>query len=168
MAVEAKLPHAIEWIDDFLDTGEKLVVFCTHKFVVDALMKEFSKEAVKLDGRTSGPDRQLAVDKFQNEPETRLFVGNIQAAGVGITLTAASSVAFLELPWTSGSLRQAEDRVHRIGQKNAVNVYYLLAEYTIEEKIATLLDDKRKVLDSVLDGKETEDSSLIMDLIENY
>ena len=168
VAVEAKLPHAIEWIDDFLDTGEKLVVFCTHKFVVDAIMKEFSKEAVKLDGRTSGPDRQLAVDKFQNKPETRLFVGNIKAAGVGITLTAASSVAFLELPWTPGDLAQAAARVDRIGQKNAVNVYYLLAEYTIEEKIAALLDEKMKVLDSVLDGKETEDSSLIMDLIENY
>jgi len=143
-------------------------VFCTHKFVVDALMKEFAKEAVKLDGRTSGTDRQLAVDKFQNDAQTRLFVGNIKAAGVGITLTASSSVAFLEYPWTPGELSQASDRVHRIGQDNAVNIYYLLAEFTIEEQIAELLDEKRKVLDSVLDGKQPEKGSLLMDLINKY
>lgn len=190
VAVAAKLPNAIKWIENFLDSGEKLVVFCTHKFVVDALMKAFGKVAVKLDGRTTGPDRQLSVDKFQGKREIsrkrannqveityedipiqeqpQLFVGNIKAAGVGITLTAASNVAFLELPWTPGDMVQAEDRCHRIGQKDTVNIYYLLAEFTIEEKIAKLLDDKRKVLDSVLDGKETEDSNLIMELIENY
>jgi SWI/SNF-related matrix-associated actin-dependent regulator 1 of chromatin subfamily A len=168
MAVKAKLPHAIEWIQDFLYTGQKLVVFCTHHFTIDALMNKFGNIAVKLDGRTSGPKRQLVVEKFQNEAKTRLFVGNIKAAGVGITLTAASTMAFLELPWTTGELIQAEDRLHRIGQKDSVNVYYLLAEFTIEEKIAQLLDQKRKVLDSVLDGIQTDDKSLLTELIQNY
>jgi SWI/SNF-related matrix-associated actin-dependent regulator 1 of chromatin subfamily A len=77
-------------------------------------------------------------------------------------------VAFLELPWTPGELVQAEDRCHRIGQKNTVNVYYLLAEGTIEEKIAESLDDKRKVLDAVLDGKVTEETSLLSTLIKHY
>jgi len=168
IAVTAKLPAAIDWIKDFLDTGEKLVVFATHRFVIDRLMKDFGRIAVKIDGSVSGGERQVAVEKFQNEPETRLFVGNIKAAGVGITLTAASNVAFLELPWEPGSLSQAEDRCHRIGQKDTVNVYYLLAEYTIEEKIAQLLDSKRKVLDSVLDGVESADEGMIMTLIEDY
>ena len=144
------------------------MVFAVHKFVIDALMQEFGKAAVKIDGSVSGANRQLAVDKFQNDPKTRLFVGNIKAAGVGITLTAASNVVFLELPWTPGELAQAEDRCHRIGQKDTVNVYYLLAQNTIEEKIASLLDSKRKVLDAVLDGEETESASLISELINNY
>lgn len=168
VAVEGKLPHAIEWIKDFLNSGEKLVVFATHKFVIDALMAEFKNKAVKVDGTVTGSKRHQAVQKFQNEEEIRLFVGNIYAAGVAITLTAASNVAFLELPWTPGALVQAEDRCHRIGQKDTVNVYYLLAEYTIEEKIAALLDEKRKVLTAVLDGTDVDESSLIMDLIENY
>lgn len=169
VAVAAKMPSAIEWITDFLDNSEeKLVVFATHRAVIDMLMKQFGKVAVKLDGSVSGPMRQAVVDSFQNEPKKRLFVGNIKAAGVGITLTAASNVAFLELPWTPGELSQAEDRCHRIGQKDTVNVYYLLAEETIEERIAQLLDRKRQVLDSVLDGAQTDDKSLLMELIENY
>lgn len=167
-AVSAKLPNAISWIRDFIDTGEKLVVFATHRFVIDELMKEFGKVAVKIDGRTTPRERQAVVDSFQNDTASRLFIGNVKAAGVGITLTASSNVAFLELPWTPGELVQAEDRCHRIGQKDTVNIYYLLAEGTIEERIAELLDEKRKVLDSILDGTETDESNLLTELIENY
>ena len=168
LAVKAKMAHAIDWIQDFLDTGEKLVVFATHKFVIDELMDTFGNKAVKIDGSVSGTNRQLAVDKFQNEANTRLFVGNIQAAGVGITLTAASNVAFLELPWSPAATEQAGDRCHRIGQKNTVNIYYLLAEDTIEERIAKLLDAKRVVLAQIMDGKEPDAGSLLTELIENY
>jgi SNF2 family DNA or RNA helicase len=159
LAVKGKLEEAMDWIDDFIEVGEKLVVFAVHHFVIDALMERFKKVAVKLDGSTSQKDRQLVVDYFQRDPTIRLFVGNIKAAGIGITLTASSNVAFLELPWTPGDLSQAEDRCHRIGQKDSVNIHYLLANDTIEEKIARLLDNKRKVLDAVLDGRETEEGS---------
>ena len=93
---------------------------------------------------------------------------HLRYIGVGLTLTAASSVAFLELPWTPGELQQAEDRCHRIGQEESVNVYYLIADGTIEEQLARLIDKKRKVLDSVLDGKESDESSMLSELIEEY
>jgi len=168
LAVRGKLPQAIEWIKDFLETGEKLVVFATHIETIDSLMKEFKEIAVKVDGSVTNEDRQKAVEKFQNDNTCKLFIGNIKAAGVGLTLTASSNVAFLELPWSPGDLVQAEDRVHRIGQKNAVNIHFLLASGTIEEAIAKMLDSKRQVLDSVLDGKETESESLLTELIKTY
>jgi SNF2 family DNA or RNA helicase len=168
LAVKGKLVESVGWIADFLETDAKLVVFATHKFVIDALMAAFKNVAVKVDGSVTGVNRQRAVDEFQTNPNVRLFVGNIKAAGVGITLTAASSVAFLELPWTPGDVTQAEDRCHRIGQKDSVNIYYLLADNTIEEKIAALIDSKRKVLDAVLDGQDTEDESLLSALMNEY
>ncbi len=169
LAVKGKMKYAIQWIQNFLDTnGNKLVIFAVHKAVVDALMEEFKGGAVKVDGSVSTTGRDAAVGAFQEDPSVRLFIGNIQAAGVGLTLTAASSVAFLELPWTPGDLVQAEDRCHRIGQKDTVNVYYLLAEGTIEEKIAELLDEKRQVLEAVLDGKEVEEAQMLTKLIETY
>ncbi len=169
LCIAGKMKHAIEWVRDFLDTnGQKLVLFTVHKETVDRLMEEFGGLAVKVDGSVSSAKRDEAVQAFQNNPHTRLFVGNIKAAGTGLTLTAASSVAFLELPWTPGDLTQAEDRCHRIGQENSVNIYYLLAAGTIEQEIATLLDQKRKVLNAVLDGEEVEEGKLITELIESY
>lgn len=168
LAVDAKINHALHWIEDFLESGEKLVLFAVHKVVIEAIMDRFEYLAVKLDGSVSGATRQFVVDKFQKDAKTRLFVGNIKAAGVGITLTAASNVAFLELPWTPGDVLQCEDRCHRIGQKDTVNIYYLLAQDTIEEEIALLLDEKRKVLDGVLDGIDTDEGSLLTELIANY
>jgi hypothetical protein len=168
LACKGKLNQAIEWIRDAVETNGKLVIFAVHKFVIDALMNEFGEIAVKVDGSVTGPNREKAVQDFQTNENIRIFVGNVKAAGVGLTLTASSTVVFLELPWSPGDLNQAEDRCHRIGQKNAVTIYYLLAERTIEEKIAKMLDRKRKVLDSVLDGKETEQESLLSELINAY
>lgn len=171
LAIKGKMKQAIEWIQNFIgsdDGDSKLVVFTTHKDTINQLMEEFKDIAVKVDGSVNVEDRNKAVEKFQNDQRIKLFVGNIQAAGVGLTLTAASSVAFIELDWVVGNHLQAEDRCHRIGQKNTVNVYYLLARGTIEEEIAQLLDEKRSVLDAVLDGKETEESSLLTELIKKY
>ncbi len=168
LAVKGKMKQAINWIKDFIEDGSKLVVFAVHKEVIDQLMKEFKEIAVKIDGSTPIPERHKAVEAFQSDPNIKLFIGNIQAAGVGLTLTAASAVAFLELPWTPGELQQAEDRCHRIGQKNAVNIYYLLAENTAEYKLAKLLDRKKEVLSAVIDGKSVDEKSLITELIESY
>ena len=142
IAIQGKMKQAIEWIRDFLETGEKIVVFATHRATVDALMTEFSKVAVRLDGGMCAEEKQLSVDRFQGDDGIRLFIGNIQAAGVGITLTAASNTLFVELGWTPSLHEQAEDRQHRIGQKNAVNVYYMIASDTIDEKIMDMLEAK--------------------------
>jgi SNF2 family DNA or RNA helicase len=168
LAVKGKLNESIKWIKDFIDNDEKIIIFAVHKFVIDTLMESFPDISVKIDGSVSQQSRHKAVESFQNDPKIKIFVGNIQAAGVGLTLTAASNVAFLELPWTPGELSQAEDRAHRIGQQNAVTIHYLLANNTIEEKIAKLLDKKRKVLDSVLDGKVTKQESLLSELMNSY
>jgi len=168
LAVKGSLQSAIDWIKEFLESDQKLVVFAVHKFVIDALMEAFPNISVKVDGSTSIPQRNKNVDLFQNDPNITLFVGNIKAAGVGLTLTAASNVAFLELPWTPGALVQAMDRCHRIGQFFTVNVWFLLAVNTIQEKIARLIDAKAKILDAVLDGTETPADSLLSELMKEY
>lgn len=168
LAVAGKVKQAISWIGDFIEAGNKLVVFAIHKEVIDALTTHFGPVAVKVDGSVSAAGRDEAVQAFQNDPGVMLFVGNIKAAGVGLTLTAASAVAFMELPWSPGELVQAEDRCHRIGQRNAVNVYYLVAQGTIDEQIAHLLDSKRSVLNAILDGQAPEGDGLLTSLIASY
>jgi SWI/SNF-related matrix-associated actin-dependent regulator 1 of chromatin subfamily A len=93
------MKQAIEWICDFLETGEKLVVFATHRATIDTLMTEFSKVAVRLDGGMCAEEKQLSVDRFQTDPEIRLFLGNVKAAGEGIPLFAASNALFVEMAW---------------------------------------------------------------------
>jgi SWI/SNF-related matrix-associated actin-dependent regulator 1 of chromatin subfamily A len=167
LAVKGKMNAVIEWVHDFLESGEKLVLFAIHKSAIDQLMEEFKGLAVKIDGSVTADDRNKAVEAFQNDDRVRLFIGNIKAAGVGLTLTAASNVAFIEYPWTPGELKQAEDRCHRIGQKNSVNIHHLVAYHTIEGEIVDLLDSKTKVLDAVLDGHETHEESLLSSLIKS-
>lgn len=168
ISVEEKLPGCIQWIQDFLEVNDKLVVFANHKIVIEELMTEFKGIAVKIDGSVATDKRQEIVEQFQTNKQIKLFIGNIKAAGVGITLTAASTVAFVELPWTPGELDQAEDRCHRIGQKDSVNIHYLMAPRTIEDKIARLLDNKRNIVDQVLDGKEDDGGSMFKELIASY
>ena len=168
LAVKGKMKQAINWIRDFIEGGNKLVVFAVHKEVIHQLMKEFKEIAVKIDGSISIPERHKTVEAFQSDPNIKLFIGNIQAAGIGLTLTAASAVAVLEFDWVVGNHMQAEDRCHRIGQKDTVNIYYLIAENTVEYKLAKLLDRKKEVLSAVIDGKVVDEKSLITELIESY
>lgn len=170
LAVKGALKSSIEWIDNFISSSDqKLVVFAIHREIIDKVMEHYKDIAVKIDGSVPVNERQNVVEKFQTDNNVKIFVGNIKAAGVGLTLTAASNVAFLELPWTPGDLQQAEDRCHRIGQKNAVNVYFLLAKDTIEEDLARLIDSKRKVLNQVLDGNaEIETSNMVSELIDKF
>lgn len=169
LAASYALPSTIEWISTFLESSEnKLVVFAVHKEIIDALCTKFKKVCVKIDGETTGKGREAAVTRFQESPSCRLFIGNINAAGVGITLTAASDVAFLELPWTPGDLDQAEDRCHRIGQRSSVNVWYLLAKDTIAETMAKMIDQKRIILSQILNGQKPAKKTILSTLLQSY
>jgi len=169
LARNGKWSSVVEWLNESLESNGKMIVFAVHHETIDNLMEALQGfNPVKVDGRDSQEKRQAAVDRFQNDGTCRLFVGNIKAAGVGLTLTAASAVVFVELGWTPGEHVQAEDRAHRIGQKSAVNIYYLIANGTVEEEIAGLLDRKQKVLDSVLDGTGTAEDALLSELLKKY
>ena len=160
LVAECKIKSCIEWIEDTLEQEDKLAVYAHHKSTIDTIMKKFKKVAVKIDGSVSQKARQEAVDQFQNNPDIKLFVGNIQAAGEGITITAANNLAFLELAHTPGAMDQAEDRVHRIGQEKEVSIWYLLTEGTIEQDRMETIKKKRKIIEQVLDGKEVEDINI--------
>jgi hypothetical protein len=146
----AKLPQVIEYLHTALDDSEdKIVVMAHHHDVVNAIAREFGDLAVVLTGETN--DRQTPVDRFQNDPGCRLFIGSIRAAGVGITLTAASHVVFAELDWTPGNISQAEDRCHRIGQRESVLVQHLVLDGSLDARMAKVVVDKQEVIDQALD-----------------
>lgn len=154
LTVDGKMAGIEEWIESFLETGEKLVVFAHHRDVINRLTTKF--KSVRIIGGDKAEDRQKAVDQFQTNPDCRLIVCSLQASGVGITLTASSNVVFLELGWNPAIMTQASDRCHRIGQKDAVNIWYLLGKNTIDEDILRLIEGKRKVVDGATDGIDVE------------
>jgi len=147
----AKIPACIKHIESCLKDGRKLVVFAHHHDVIDAISQHFQQIVVQITGMTSLKERDRAVRTFQTDPKATLFVGNIQAAGVGHTLTAASHVIFCELDWAPGNVSQAEDRCHRIGQEDSVLIQHLVFSGTIDSKMAKTLVAKQEVFDSALD-----------------
>lgn len=153
---ERKLDQSISYIKDCLEQTDKIVVFAHHTHIIDGLMdalKEF--EPVMVTGSVKNEDRHVAVQTFQNNPKCRVFVGNIKAAGVGLTLTAASHVVFVEAPWSPADLQQAADRCHRIGQQNNVTIDLLTITGSIDEIILHKILTKMDVIDSVI--KESTD-----------
>jgi SNF2 family DNA or RNA helicase len=165
LAAWAKMDAVEEWIDSFLESCDrKLVVFAHNVDVVDHLSNKYG--GFRVSGRDTLEERQRAVDAFQNDKEARVIVLNLQAGGVGITLTAGSDVVFVQMGWTPGEHDQAEDRCHRIGQKNNVQAWYLLAADTIDEDIYDLVDAKRKIVDAVTEGDEVEQQSVVKDLMK--
>ncbi len=153
LATMGKISQAVDFIRTFLDSGKKLIVFCSLHDIVDELKKAFPK-SVTVTGRDNPANKQAAVDAFQNNPAVQLIICSIKAAGVGLTLTAASSVAFLELPWTFCDCCQCEDRAHRIGQKDNVTCYYLLAKGTIDTVVYRLIQDKKNVANQIMNSDD--------------
>jgi SWI/SNF-related matrix-associated actin-dependent regulator of chromatin subfamily A-like protein 1 len=160
LAAAGKLPTALAWIADFLESGEPLVVFAEHVATQKAVLERFPN-ALHILGSDTSVARQRAVDGFQEEDGPQLIVCSLKAASQGITLTRASNVAFLELDWTPARHDQAEDRLHRIGQDSAVTAWYLLAPDTIDETMAELLERKRSLIDAVTDGQVRDEERLV-------
>jgi SWI/SNF-related matrix-associated actin-dependent regulator 1 of chromatin subfamily A len=160
LAARGKLHATLAWIHDFLASGEPLVVFARHVEVQHAVVERFP-HALTLLGRDDAAARDAAVRAFQAPDGPQLIVGATRVAGQGITLTRASNVAFLELEWTPAMLDQAEDRCHRIGQRDAVTAWYLLAAGTIDETMARLIQRKREVVAAVTDGRRLDGDGLV-------
>jgi len=166
LAAAGKMPTALLWIADFLESGEPLVVFADHVAIQKELVARFP-DSVHILGSDSQRRRQEAVDAFQTEGGPQLIVCSMRAASQGITLTRASNVAFVELDWTPARHDQAEDRLHRIGQDSAVTAWYLLAPETIDETMATLLERKRTVIDAVTEGDVREEGPMIDQVVRD-
>jgi SNF2 family DNA or RNA helicase len=146
----AKIPHVIEHIKACLEEKDKVVLFVHHHDVAHAIADAFPGCAM-VTGETAVNKRQTEVDRFQIDPTCKLFVGSIHAAGVGLTLTAASHVVFAELDWVPGNISQAEDRLHRIGQVNSVLVQHLVFDNSVDSRMVNTIIEKQAVIDQALD-----------------
>ena len=147
---DEKIAQTIEIAENILEQDKKVIIFCNFTDSLNKITEHFGKSAVKLDGSMSKPERQHSVDQFQENPKVKVFVGNIKAAGVGITLTAAEAVIMNDLSFLPSDHAQAEDRAYRYGQKNNVLVYYPIFENTIEGIIYDILNNKKQVIATVM------------------
>jgi len=147
---DEKIAQTIELAENILEQDKKVIIFCNFTDSLNKITEHFGKAAVKLDGSMSKPERQRSVDEFQDNPKVKVFVGNIKAAGVGITLTAAEAVIMNDLSFLPSDHAQSEDRAYRYGQKNNVLVYYPIFENTIEGVIYDILNNKKQVIATVM------------------
>jgi SWI/SNF-related matrix-associated actin-dependent regulator of chromatin subfamily A-like protein 1 len=163
LAGRLKIAAVMAWVRDFLDaTDRKLLVFAVHRSrVLVPLHAKFPGSAL-VHGGVTGRARQAEIDRFNRDPNCRVFFGNVHAAGVGWSCTAADAVLFVELDWVPGTHLQAEDRVSGIGRGTGrpVSVYYLVSADTIEADLCGVLQEKRRNVDSVLDGRPSGDLAL--------
>ena len=160
ISARGKVRDVIEFVKDFRENGKKIILFCSLHEVVDQL-KRYFPTAVSVTGRDSQDDKQRAVDAFQNNPKTDIIICSIKAAGVGLTLTASSNVAFVEFPWTYADCCQCEDRAHRIGQKDSVTCYYFLGRRTIDEKVYRIIQEKKNIANAVTGSTEDIEENIV-------
>jgi len=164
----AAIPYTIEMVENAIEMGRKVIIFTSFTEELEILSQHFGKLSVKHNGPMSTTQKQKSVDEFQNNPKVKVFIGNIDSAGVAITLTEATVVIFNSFSWVTGNNEQAEDRAFRIGQKNNVNVYYQLFEGTISTRMWETLKNKQLVISTILgERKDKNETELIMDNILN-
>ena len=160
ISARGKVRDVIEFVKDFRENGKKIILFCSLHEVVDQL-KRYFPTAVSVTGRDSQDEKQRAVDSFQNNPKADIIICSIKAAGVGLTLTASSNVAFVEFPWTYADCCQCEDRAHRIGQKDSVTCYYFLGRRTIDEKVYRIIQEKKNIANAVTGSTEDIEENIV-------
>lgn len=151
----AKALPAAQWVNDWLDstpTDRKIVVFAHHYDVLETLYDKLHTRAVRVHGGIKQKERQAAVDRLQNDPSVRVFLGQITAAGTGITLTAASDLLFVESSWVPAENAQAAQRIHRIGQTEPCLVRYAMLAGSIDEDISRACMRKMASIEKVVDG----------------
>jgi len=153
----AKVPAMVGFINEILEQKDKVVVFAHHHDVIHKLEDEFKDICVVLTGEDQNMvRRQRVIDDFQNDPNVKVFIGSIKAAGQAINLTIANHVIFAELDWTPAILTQAEDRTHRIGQHDNVLIQHVVLDGSLDVRMAETIIDKQAVLDAALDAKPEE------------
>lgn len=168
IAARGKRKAIEEWVEDFMDSDEKLVIYAFFIETQQDLIQTFEAKgfdiAKILGSENDDRIRSGNVDKFQNEPDCRLLIGSMKAGGEGVTLTAASNMAIVEFGWTPAEHDQAEARIHRMGQMaSSASIWYFVATGTIDEWIAELLDEKRKVVNAVTDGRGIEEGESLLE-----
>ena len=157
---DEKIAQTIELAENIIEQNKKVIIFCNFTDSLNKIVEHFGKAAVKVDGSMSKHERQHSVDSFQDSDKIKVFVGNIKAAGVGLTLTAAEAVIMNDLSFLPSDHAQAEDRAYRYGQKNNVLVYYPIFENTIEGIIYDILNNKKQVIATVMgDNQNTTDAA---------
>ena len=167
-----KTKQTIEFVENILEQGKKVIIFTNFTDTLQTVYQHFSKHAVYLDGSCSNSVRQQAVDKFQNDEKVTVFVGNLKAAGVGLTLTAAEVVIMNDLSFVPAEHSQAEDRAYRYGQKSNVLVYYPIYDNTIEGAIYDILNKKKEIIRTVMGDQIQENigdiAEEILKMINKY
>ena len=163
---QEKIKTTIELAENIIEQGKKVIIFTNFTDTLRTIYDYFGKQAVYLDGSCSKPNRQKSVDEFQENDKIKVFVGNLKAAGVGLTLTSAEAVIMNDLSFVPAEHAQAEDRSHRIGQKNSTSVYYPIFENTIEGAIYDILKRKKKVISTVMGDNMMEDATVIEEMLK--
>ena len=162
---EEKVASTIEICENIVEQGKKVIVFTNFTKTLEMILEHFGKKAVRLDGQMSQKERQMSVDRFQNEEDVMVFVGNIKAAGVGITLTAGEAVVMNDLSFLPSDHSQAEDRSYRYGQKNNVLVYYPIFDNTVEGIIYDILKKKKDIFETVM-GDKMDNGDYVQEILE--
>jgi SWI/SNF-related matrix-associated actin-dependent regulator of chromatin subfamily A-like protein 1 len=161
----AKASATREFVADLVEAGQKVVVFTAYQAVVDKLMTAFEGQAVSITGSHSAEERDAAIERYQQDPSVRVFVGNLHAAGIGITLTAGTHVVFNDLDWVPANHWQAEDRIHRIGQTQSTFATYIYSPGTLDEFVAALLEQKARLVGAV-EHEAEERSNMVAALVD--
>ncbi len=167
VAARGKIEAMIESVREVTEAGEKIVLFAWHKEIVQELKLAYP-DALTIVGDDKVEVRQQNVERFQNDPSVKVIICNIKSGGVGITLTAASRVSFIELPWTAADSDQCEDRCHRIGQHDSVEAKYLLGHETIDEYIYDIIQKKRELAGAVTGAETTIETNVVDEFINLF
>ena len=162
---EEKISSTIEIAENIIEQGKKVIIFSNFTEPLKKIYEHFGKSAVYLDGTTSKPARQKAVDDFQENEKIKVFCGNIKAAGVGLTLTAAEACIMNDLSFVPSDHSQAEDRAYRYGQKNNVSIFYPIFENTIEGAIYDILTSKKQIIGTVMGDIEGDYTDVIEQIL---